>query len=236
MFEVSLVVSPRKADRSLYTSQILHSIQGIPRVKQTADKDAPYATRISSFMTLPDPDKLSIVYYPDPVLKRVCDPVESLGPELAAFAQGMLEVMHRLNGVGLAAPQVGVAIRLFVCNLTGEPEDDLVFVNPQLSDLDGALEHIEGCLSIPNVDVSMRRSLSAKLAALDTEGIAIMYEGEDLASCVWQHEMDHLNGRLIIDRMSTTDEIANRRAIKQLEADFAASPRPKGSSRCESSS
>ena len=187
-------------------------------------------------MTLPSPEELNIVYYPVPILKRVCDPVESFGPELAAFAKGMLTLMHRSQGVGLAAPQVGVPIRLFVCNTTGEPEDDLVFVNPQLSDLSGAAEDSEGCLSIPDVDVSMRRSTSVKIAAVNTEGITIQLEATDLTARVWQHEIDHLDGRLIIDRMSATDEIANRRALKQLEADFAAAPRPKGSSQCESSS
>ena len=187
-------------------------------------------------MTLPSPDNLNILYYPDPILKRVCDPVESFGPELTAFAQAMLVTMHRSQGVGLAAPQVGAAIRLFVCNPTGEPEDDCVFVNPQLLDLEGAAEDAEGCLSIPEVDVTMRRSTSAKIVAVNTEGIAIHFDGADLVSRIWQHEMDHLDGRLIIDRMSATDEIANRRALKQLETDFAESPRPKGFPRCESSS
>lgn len=192
-------------------------------------------------MKIPSPDNLRLIYYPDPILKRVCQPVESFGPELQALAGGMLALMHASEGLGLAAPQVGLAIRLFVCNPTGEPEDDAVYVNPKLSDLQGAAEELEGCLSIPDVDVTMRRSTRARIEAVDTEGKPFRQDGENLTARMWQHEMDHLDGRLITDNMSSTDEIANRRALKHLEArwrvegDFAALPRRKGSSRCESS-
>ncbi|MCH7592443.1 MAG: peptide deformylase [Planctomycetes bacterium] len=187
-------------------------------------------------MKIPSLDNLHIVYYPDGILKRVCEPVESFGPELQNLADRMLALMHTGEGLGLAAPQVGVAIRLFVCNLTGEPEDDAVYVNPKLSDLQGATEEPEGCLSIPEVDVTMRRSTGATIEAVDAAGNPIRRESQDLTARVWQHEMDHLDGRLITDNMSSTDEIANRRALKQLEADFAESPRRRSSSRCESSS
>lgn len=187
-------------------------------------------------MKIPSPDKLHIIYYPDPILKRVCEPVNAFGPELQALAARLLTLMHQSQGVGLAAPQVGVTIRLFVFNLTGEPEDDVVYVNPKLSDLQGASEEPEGCLSIPEVDVTMRRSTSTTIEAVDTAGDPIHCPGQDLTARVWQHEMDHLDGRLITDNMSSTDEIANRRALKQLEADFTASAPRRSSSRCESSS
>lgn len=187
-------------------------------------------------MRIPSLDNLRIVYYPDPILKRVCQPVESFGPELQALADRMLALMRASEGLGLAAPQVGVAICLFVSNLTGEPEDDAVYVNPKLSDLQGAAEELEGCLSIPEVDVTMRRSTNATIEAVDAAGNPIHRDGQDLTARVWQHEMDHLDGRLITDNMSSTDEIANRRALKQLEADFAESPRHRSSPRCESSS
>ena len=187
-------------------------------------------------MKLPSLDKLKIVYYPDPILKRVSEPVEEFSAELAALVDAMLDIKKEAKGVGLAAPQVGIPIRLFICNVTGEPGDDLVCVNPTLSGLDGAGELEEGCLSIPGVTITMRRSAKAVLNAYDARGHAFERTDDELLARVWQHEVDHLNGRLITDNMSTTDEITNRRALKQLELDFAESRSGKNGSRCASSS
>lgn len=178
-------------------------------------------TKGRSLVLPPNLDKLGIVLLPDPGLKRTCLPVESFEPELKAFTDRMLVLMKEGKGIGLAAPQVGVPLRLFVCNTTGEPEDDLVCVNPRLSDLTGAEVGDEGCLSIPGVTVAMRRATSVVMNALDTHGQPYQRHGEGLWARVWQHENDHLDGRMITDNMSPTDEIANRRAIKQLEADYA---------------
>ncbi len=171
---------------------------------------------------LPDLGKLMIVRYPDPILKKVCDPVEVFGPELTALASKMLAMMHAGEGIGLAGPQVGLPLRLFVCNATGEPDDDLAFVNPQFTELTGAAEKEEGCLSFPGVTVTKRRATHAVINAVDTDGKPFQKIGMDLIARVWQHESDHLDGRLISDNMSATDKIANRRALKQLEADYKA--------------
>ena len=193
---------------------------------------------------------LTIVRYPDPVLRTPCEPVSSFGPDLAALADRMIELMREVNGVGLAAPQLGVPIRMFVSNVTGEPGNDIVCVNPQFSELTGGVENEEGCLSLPGVTVTLRRATRAVICARTPTGESFQKTGEDLAARVWQHESDHLDGRLIIDNMSATDEIANRRALKQLETDrqagsasqqagsagFTASQRPKGFPRCESPS
>ena len=104
-------------------------------------------------------DKLHIVKFPDPVLKKRGVDVTEFGPPLRALAERMLELMRQSEGVGLAAPQVGLSLRLFVCNPTGEPEQDLVCVNPTLTGLDGAEDGPEGCLSIPGVTVNMRRAV-----------------------------------------------------------------------------
>lgn len=164
-------------------------------------------------------DKLGIVYYPDPILKRICTPVREFGNDLGALADKMLALMHEAEGVGLAGPQVGLAIRIFVCNHTGEPGDDMVCVNPQFAELDGAAVKEEGCLSLPSVTVSMRRATRAVIDAFDTSGRPFRKEGVDVQARIWQHEADHLEGRLITDNMSATDEITNRRALKQLEGD-----------------
>lgn len=170
-------------------------------------------------MTWPDLKKLSIWLYPDPLLKRGCVCVEDFGPDLTALAARMLALMKEAGGIGLAGPQVGLSLRLFVCNPLAQPDGDMVFVNPTLHDLSGAETKEEGCLSLPGVTVSMRRATSARIRAFTTEGEPIEKTGVDLIARVWQHETDHLDGRLIIDHMSAADEIANRRALRQLRDD-----------------
>lgn len=170
---------------------------------------------------MPDtPDKLPIVVYPAPGLRVRCAPVEAFDEKLATLARNMIATMHANEGVGLAAPQVGVPIRLFVCNETGKPEDDRVFVNPVLSELEGSVTGDEGCLSIPGVTVAVRRAERCAIAAVDVQGRPISASGAGLLARCWQHEVDHLDGRLIIDRMSEADQIANRKKLRELEGKF----------------
>ena len=171
-------------------------------------------------MKLPSPSRLRIVLYPDPVLKKRAVNVGNFNAQIAALSKRMLELMREAKGVGLAAPQVGVGLRLFVCNPTGEPGDDLICVNPRLTELSGGEEKEEGCLSIPGVIVAMRRAMSVVMEAFDSEGKPFQVAGTELRARIWQHETDHLDGRLIIDNMSATDEITNRRAIKQLQDQY----------------
>ena len=215
----------------LYIQQTLHTILGRNSVKQMGCR--PCNPSRAFRVTLPAPDRLRLVYYPDPVLSRVCADVTEFGPQLRALALRMLELMREHNGVGLAAPQVGVAIRLFVCNSTGDPADNLICVNPRLKDLHGAEEKEEGCLSITGVTVMVRRALEVTLEAQSLSGESFSRKGRDLEARIWQHEVDHTHGRLIIDAMSPADAIANRRALRQLEADYKS--RKKGP-RCASSS
>jgi peptide deformylase len=167
-----------------------------------------------------DLGRMRIIIYPDPRLRKACKPVEQFDKDLAALAERMIELMHEAKGVGLAAPQVGVLQRLFVCNTTGEPNDNRVFVNPTLTDLTGDVESEEGCLSIPDVTVPIRRANACVIEAQDLSGKRITFQAADLPARCWQHECDHLDGRLIIDRMSETDRIAQRRTLKQLESQF----------------
>jgi len=174
-------------------------------------------------MKLPSPSRLRIVLYPNPVLKKRAADVGKFNAEIAVLAKRMLVLMREAKGVGLAAPQVGVGLRVFVCNPTGEPGDDLICVNPRFTELSGGEEREEGCLSIPGVTVTMRRAMSVVMAAFDVDGKPFQTTGTELRARIWQHETDHLDGRLIIDNMSATDEIANRRAIKQLQENFKTS-------------
>jgi peptide deformylase len=165
-------------------------------------------------------EKLSITQYPDPVLRQVCQPVETFDDELRRVAARMFELMRADKGLGLAAPQARLLIRMFVCNPTGEPGDDLIAVNPELDDLTDTCDLEEGCLCLPEVSVVVRRAKSAILRAYDLSGQPFERKGVDLEARIWQHEIDHLNGRLIIDYMSEAAEIANRRALKHLRETF----------------
>src|ERR1700748_38254 len=103
-------------------------------------------------------EDLKIILWPDPRLRKIRQPVGTFDDSLAALSARMFELMREARGVGLAAPQVGLNIRLFVANATGEPGDDIVYVNPTLSDADGEEEAEEGCLSLPKINGHILRS------------------------------------------------------------------------------
>ncbi|MBL4701739.1 MAG: peptide deformylase [Phycisphaeraceae bacterium] len=166
-----------------------------------------------------EPEKLAIVLYPDPVLRQVTKPVEHVTPEIQCICRRMLELMHQAPGVGLAAPQVGLLLRLFVANASGEPEQDMVFINPVITADGKVTEDLdEGCLSLPDITASIRRPQAVTIEATDINGERFRVSSDDLPARIWQHEYDHLDGILIIDKMSPIDKIANRKVIKELEA------------------
>lgn len=166
-----------------------------------------------------DADHLRIRTYPDPVLKQTAQPIERIDDEVRAVVARMIELMHAARGVGLAAPQVGLLWRMFVANPTNTVGDDRVYINPVLSDPTRELsEYEEGCLSIPNVLANIRRPLGITIEATNLDGETVTERSEEMPARVWQHETDHLDGTLIMDRMSPIDKMANRRALKELAA------------------
>jgi peptide deformylase len=168
------------------------------------------------------PENLSIIHWPDPRLKKISLPVTDFDGRLADLTRIMLELMRRHKGVGLAAPQVGLNMRLFVMNATGDPADDKIYVNPQLLDLEGEEEAEEGCLSIPEVHVNVLRAKTARIQALDLEGKPFEEAQADYPARIWQHETDHLNGVLLTDRMGVVAKMSYRRTLKELEEKFMA--------------
>jgi peptide deformylase len=163
-------------------------------------------------------EELTIIHYPDPRLKKVSKPVETFDEELRQLARRMLELMKEQKGVGLAAPQVGRNIRLFVINPTGEPQDQRVYVNPILTVTDdGEEESEEGCLSIPLVNAKIIRHKHLRIAAQDAEGKPFEESASGFVARIWQHETDHLNGTLITDRMGAVAKMTHRRTLKDLE-------------------
>jgi len=165
-------------------------------------------------------EDLKIITYPDPRLRKVSADVTIFDERLAALARRMFELMREARGVGLAAPQVGHNIRLFISNHSGKPEDDRVYVNPVLSDAEGDEASEEGCLSLPKINVEVVRAKTAKMLAKDLAENPIEQVETGYIARIWQHELDHLNGVLIIDKMGPTAKIENRKILKELEEKF----------------
>lgn len=162
---------------------------------------------------------LPLVLYPDARLRKVCSPVTEFNAALRELAEEMLRLMGEKRGVGLAGPQVGVLKRIFVCNPTGQPADAQVYVNPELDELVGSAEAEEGCLCLPTIYVPVRRAERCAIRARDIDGNPIARSAEGLLARIWQHETDHLNGKLILDRTTETARLAIRRTLRDLEKD-----------------
>lgn len=167
---------------------------------------------------------MSIVRYPDPVLRKRAEPVDPADPALADIAARMLELMHDAEGVGLAAPQVGLPWRMFVTNGRDADPEDRVFLNPTLEfPPDEPVESAEeGCLSLPGIHVDRTRPVRARISAFLPGGEPITLEGEGMLARIWQHEFDHLEGILIIDRMNPMERLATRRALRDLRDEWDA--------------
>ena len=147
----------------------------------------------------------------DPVLKTPGEPVETFDSALAVLAQDMFETMYNAPGVGLAAPQIGLSLRLFVFD-DGQGLKGVV-ANPELTDLTGEQVEDEGCLSIPGLYHPTPRAMRVRLRGQDLHGESVVIEGEGLLARIFQHETDHLNSTLYIDRLSDQDR---RRALAEL--------------------
>jgi len=171
---------------------------------------------------------LQIIKWPDPRLRKKSETVSTFDDALRDLAERMFELMRQHKGVGLAAPQVGINLRMFVANPTGEPGDDKVYVNPILTDAEGAEEAEEGCLSLPDIHVKVTRPTARlKMQAQDLAGQAFEQMADGFLTRIWQHETDHLNGVLIIDRMGPVAKLQNRKRMKELEEEYEAQQKPK---------
>lgn len=167
---------------------------------------------------------LRIIQYPHPSLRHVSKPLKRVDRELHGIVREMFELMYAANGIGLAANQVDLPYRLFVLNLQASPEakdQELVFINPVISDRKGNAEGEEGCLSLPGLYAQVKRPERAVVNAYDLTGQEINLELEGLIARAVQHEVDHLDGLLFIDRLSSTALIDVGDALSDFEAQFA---------------
>lgn len=154
---------------------------------------------------------LSIRLIGDPVLRTVSETVTEFGPELAKLIADMEETMLDVDGAGLAAPQVGVNLRIFTYHVNGELGH---IVNPVLETGDEQQEGSEGCLSVPGLGFPTPRSNRARVTGQDKTGAPLVIEGEGLLARALQHETDHLNGMLYINRLVGAEKAAAMRAIR----------------------
>src|SRR5947208_4126762 len=155
---------------------------------------------------------LAITEYPDKVLKQVGAPVEKFDEELERLVSDMFETMYADEGVGLAAPQVGLSLRLFVMDCEGLK---LVAANPEILSAGGEQEGEEGCLSVGKIHAPLRRAARARLRAQDVRGRVFEQEAEGLAARCFLHETDHCDGLLFLDRLSPLRrDMVKRRFLK----------------------
>ncbi len=179
----------------------------------------------------PDPEQLRLVLFPDPILREAARPVEDVGDEIRLIATRMIEIMREEDGIGLAAPQAGLGIRLFVCHvppLAGgiEPEDGtqastsapIVCINPEFTEFGQSRSAFEeGCLSLPGIRGDVVRPEVVRMRATDLEGKTFEIFASGLLARCLQHEADHLDGVLIVDKFSQMSRLKNRTRLRQLK-------------------
>jgi len=165
--------------------------------------------------------ELEIVYYPDPILRRPTDPVREIDDEIRALVPAMIEVMHSVRGLGLAANQIGVSRRFALVSDTGEPGDERVVINPEIVATEGAVAFEEGCLSFPGLLGLITRPERVEVRYTNLEGEEVVEKAEGLLARCYLHEIDHLDGILYISRMTPADRMRLKRPLQELEEEFA---------------
>lgn len=155
--------------------------------------------------------------YPDPVLREQTGPVEEFDDALANLARDMVKTMNEANGLGLAGPQVAVSLSIVAVSLDTQPGNAVVLVNPEIVETDGWEVGEEGCLSFPGIYVNIGRFQRVRVRYSDAKGEPKELEAKGLAARAIQHELDHLDGRLLVDRMSAVQRMAQRRRLRELK-------------------
>ncbi len=163
---------------------------------------------------------MNIVIYPDPVLRQKAKPLTEINKEVYLKVEEMMELMYQAQGIGLAAPQVGWSVRLFIIDADGGRNGEKVFINPVIIEEAGELNKEEGCLSFPGIMSKVTRAQRIKAEAYNLKGQKIEIEAEGLAARAWQHELDHLNGSLFIDKMSPAGRLAISQRLKEFERSY----------------
>lgn len=162
---------------------------------------------------------MQLVYYPSKILSTTCRKIKAteLGQtrkDRQKLSEKMWKIMRKKRGVGLAAPQVGLDIRMFVWNHHGHQQ---AIWNPTLCYPSGEIDSVEGCLSFPGIKVTMKRATSSVLVGEGINGLGLKFTGDENTTRIWQHEIDHLDGKTIIDNMTEEEKEANNDALDILK-------------------
>ncbi|HJL96362.1 MAG: peptide deformylase [Gammaproteobacteria bacterium] len=160
---------------------------------------------------------LKILLFPDPKLRTVAKPVEKIDDSIVKLTENMLQTMYEGSGIGLAATQVDVHIRVIVIDISDEKNSPLVLINPKIDKIIDSQQksYSEGCLSVPGIYEELKRPGTVEISALNVEGNKFTLIAEGLLSVVIQHEMDHLEGRMMVDSLSNLKrEIIRKKMIK----------------------
>lgn len=169
---------------------------------------------------------MQIIKYPHPTLRYKSKPLRRIDAELRSMVAQMFDLMYEHKGIGLAANQVDLPYRLIVVNVSGDPaakDEERVFINPVLVRQKGSAEDREGCLSLPDIYAPVVRSQRIVLSAYNLQGQEQTWELDGMAARVVQHECDHLDGILFIDRLSPSNLLAIKKELEALESDFSGS-------------
>ncbi|EKF74300.1 peptide deformylase [Alcanivorax hongdengensis A-11-3] len=161
--------------------------------------------------------KLEILEFPDPRLRTVAKPVEKVDDELRKLIDDMFETMYDAPGIGLAASQVNVHIRLIVMDLSEDKSEPRVFINPEITPLtDDTAPYEEGCLSVPGFYEKVERPARVRIKALDRDGNTFEEEADELLATCIQHEIDHLDGKLFVDYVSRLKRDRIRKKLEKI--------------------
>jgi peptide deformylase len=174
-------------------------------------------------MTEINVDNCEITHYPAKVLGGPAQPVEKIDENIRRLIVKMTDIMIEQKGIGLAAPQAGVPLRLFIISIDGSREKVRVYINPTVKAEGNLEQNEEGCLSVPGIYTKIKRYSRASVTATDLDGKLFSEQAEGLYARALQHEFDHIEGVTIVNRLSTTARIAHRKQLKKLEEEHNSS-------------
>ncbi len=161
-----------------------------------------------------------MTHYPSEVLVGRARPVDKIDDHLRRLVDKMIDIMIENKGIGLAAPQTGVLLRLFIISLDGSRENVRVYVNPTVTTAGELSANEEGCLSVPGIYTKIRRYKECEVTATDLDGNEFTEQAEGLHARVLQHEYDHIEGMTIVNRMGQTARISHRKQLKKLQEQY----------------
>ena len=173
---------------------------------------------------------MELVYYPDPRLREVSKKIAEIDEALRAAVPEMFDIMYRARGIGLAGPQAGLGRRIIVANLECDPKEkdaEQVFINPEIVERQGERREEEGCLSLPGMAPQILRAEKLRVRYQDIDGTVHEREVEGLEAKLFQHEIDHLDGILLVDKMTAADKRQWAPLLRELEEEYEESLKKK---------